>query len=184
MLRLICLLAFVLSTSLVQAQSYDSPRLNKVEMQIVGMQVKIEENAEQVAKNTVEINNLKSASLGVVAPDPKPTSAPVVGSLPPCGVTYSTPVVTRTAQVIETAIPVTAPVVTYSSPVVTYSKPVVSYSRPKTTVTYSQPQPVVRYTKPVPVSRTRPTLRARLFGGSTSTRSCYIDANGNQVCPF
>ena len=179
LLRLICLLVVALPSSLVQAQSFDSPRLNKIEMQIVDMQVKIEANGNQIARNTAEIENLKSTSLGVVAPDPEP--APVVRSVP----RYSAPVVTYSAPVVETPVRAPAPVVTYSAPVVTYSEPVVSYSRPKTTVTYSQPQPVVRYTKPVPVSRTRPTLRARLFGGgNTSAGSCYIDANGNQVCPF
>jgi len=195
LLRLICLLVVALPSSLVQAQSFDSPRLNKIEMQIVDMQVKIEAHDLQIVTNTAAIENLKSTSLGVVAPEPKPGATPVVRSVP----RYSAPVVTYSAPVVETPVPAPAPVVTYSAPVVetpaavvtystpvvAYSKPVVKYSRPKTTVTYSQPQPVVRYTKPVPVSRTRPTLRARLFGGgNTNAASCYIDANGNQVCPY
>ena len=179
LLRLICLLAVVLPSSLVQAQSLDSPRLNKIEMQIVDMQVMIEADGNQIARNTAEIENLKSTSLGEVAPDPEP--APVVRSVP----RYSTPVVTYSAPVVETPVPAPATVVTYSAPAVTYSEPVVSYSKPKTTVTYSQPQPVVRYTKPVPLTRTRPTLRAKLLGrNSPGAGRCYIDANGNQVCSF
>ena len=169
--RLICLLAVALPSSLTYAQSGDLPRLNKVEMQIVNMQVAIESQDERIAKNTAAIASLKSEPVGLSAPDP-------VRKLPPYGVTFSAPVVTYSTPVV-----VSEPAVTISKPVVTVSKPVATYSRP--TVTYSHPVPVVRYTRSVPMTRTRPTLRAKWIGRkSPAGGRCYIDANGNQVCPF
>ena len=54
LLRLICLLAVVLPSSLVQAQSLDSPRLNKIEMQIEeipgGVRVRETSDDPEVAK--------------------------------------------------------------------------------------------------------------------------------------
>ena len=91
--RIICLLAVALPSSLTHAQSGDLPRLNKVEMQIVNMQVMIESQDERIEKNTAAIARLKSNSVGLSAPDP-------VRKLPPYGVTFSAPVVTYSTPVV------------------------------------------------------------------------------------
>lgn len=158
-MQIVAMLCFA---GLAFGQSVDTfgPRLNDAETKIADLQKIVLEHETAISEHAQRLKALETKPVASANPLTEPVIEPT--------------------QWTEEYQPVVAysPPVRYSQPV--YSQPVVPSVTYGPTVTYSQP--VVRYSQPVvnrPVFRAAQPLRRWV----PQRAACYIDANGNRVCP-
>ncbi len=153
-MQIVAMLCFA---GLAFGQSVDTfgPRLNDAETKIADLQKIVLEHETAIGEHAQRLKALETKPVASANPRTEPVIEP-----------------TQWTEEYQ-------PVVAYSPPV-RYSQPALPRVSYGSTVTYSQP--IVRYSQPIvsqPMYRAPQPLRRWV----PQRAACYIDQNGNRICP-